>query len=378
MDRQDDFDRIVASLHECSLNPGCWDRTAALLAESLGLAHHHVAVVSGSAGYLFGRMDFDGRPRPEIERNFAAGEFALDERTPRIVALPHARVVSGNDLWSASEKRRSYIYNRYFRNTPEFPDRTIDQLLLRLDVGSENVGWCLGRTDDTGEWTSEQIALIERLVPHVVQFVHMRQSLAKVRAWGAAFEQLLLQPWHGLALLDRYGAVMSRNEQARRILSQSDELGERDGFLFARSPADNDGLEKLLGQALPHPGREPAAGAIVLGRTADRPPLTVSASPVTIDQGDYGARRVAVLVRITDPTVRTRIDPGAVEELLGLTPAQSYVAALLAQGQTVRDIAAATDRKESSVRFLLKQTYLRLGVSRQVDLVRMVLMAASR
>ena len=148
MDRQYEFDRIVASLHECSLNPGCWDRTAALLTESLGLAHHHVAVVSGSAGYLFGRMDFDGRPRPDLERNFAAGEFALDERTPRIVALPHARVVSGNDLWTEHEKRRSYIYNRYFQNSPEFPGRTIDQLLLRLDVGPAQVGWCLGRTAD--------------------------------------------------------------------------------------------------------------------------------------------------------------------------------------------------------------------------------------
>ena len=369
---QDDFDRIVASLHQFSLDAGCWDETAALLAESFQAANHHLAVVGGDGSYLFGRMDFEGKPRLGLEQYFALNDFVRDERTPRIMALPHGRIVSGNALFTDHEKRTSYVYKKYFASPPEFPGRRIDQLFVRLDFGDAMGGWCLGRTDDTGDWTSGRIALMERLLPHVVQFVRVRQSLAKVKAWGVAFEELLRMPRHGLLLLDRRGAIMSANGHAQRIVSRRGELGERDGFLFAHVPADQVKLVKLLGEALPRPGHEPRGGSVTLARTTKGPPISVHVTPVTIDQGDYGARRVAALVRISDPGARTRFDPQGVGETLGLTPAQSVVAARLSEGMTVAEIAAATNRKESAVRSLLKQIYLRLGISRQVDLVRMV------
>ena len=47
-------------------------------------------------------------------------------------------------------------------------------------------------------------------------------------------------------------------------------------------------------------------------------------------------------------------------------------AALLADGETVRSIAAATARKESSICWHLKQIFKKQGISRQADLVRLV------
>ena len=58
---------------------------------------------------------------------------------------------------------------------------------------------------------------------------------------------------------------------------------------------------------------------------------------------------------------------------LGLTPAQSQVVALLAEGLSVREAAAATGRQANAVYFLLKQIYKKQGISRQADLVRLVL-----
>lgn len=53
------------------------------------------------------------------------------------------------------------------------------------------------------------------------------------------------------------------------------------------------------------------------------------------------------------------------------------MAAALADGRTVREIAVTTFRQESSVRWLVKQIHAKLGISRQADPVRMVLTAAS-
>ena len=63
-------------------------------------------------------------------------------------------------------------------------------------------------------------------------------------------------------------------------------------------------------------------------------------------------------------------------ELLGLTTAESQVAVLLSEGTTARDIATATNRQASTIYTLIKRAYRKLGISRQAELVRLVLSLA--
>ena len=94
---------------------------------------------------------------------------------------------------------------------------------------------------------------------------------------------------------------------------------------------------------------------------------------MTVRQMDFGARGVGALVLIADPTSHSVIEPDTVAATLGLTPSESRVATLLAEGRSVRDIASATGRRESSIRWHIKQIYRKLGISRQAELVRLVL-----
>ena len=71
-----------------------------------------------------------------------------------------------------------------------------------------------------------------------------------------------------------------------------------------------------------------------------------------------------------------RIDPGPVGAVLGLTPPESRVAVGLAEGKSVRDIAKVTGLSEHTLYWHLKQIYQKLPISRQVDLVRLVLSIA--
>ena len=73
------------------------------------------------------------------------------------------------------------------------------------------------------------------------------------------------------------------------------------------------------------------------------------------------------------PARRTRIDPAVAAEALGLTEMESRVAVLLAEGMTVRDVAAAMGRGESTIRSHVKHMFAKHGLSRQADLVRLVL-----
>ena len=73
-----------------------------------------------------------------------------------------------------------------------------------------------------------------------------------------------------------------------------------------------------------------------------------------------------------------RIDPQFVAKSLNLTPKQSLVAVALAEGSSVRDIAVATGREESTIRWFVKEINYKLGISRQTQLVRMVLLLPCR
>ena len=147
-------------------------------------------------------------------------------------------------------------------------------------------------------------------------------------------------------------------------------------MLCARDPDDQFRWERLVADALPTSGAVAISGSMLLGRAAGVPPFVVHVKPVGVSQPDYGARQVAALVLIVEPGRHHRIDPGLVAAALGLTPPESRVAVWLAEGQSVRDIAKVTGLSEHTLYWHLKQIYQKLPISRQVDLVRLVLSIA--
>ena len=136
-------------------------------------------------------------------------------------------------------------------------------------------------------------------------------------------------------------------------------------MLRARKAADRLRLERLVASALPASGAVAVSGSTLIGRGFGSPPLVVHVKPVAVPQPDYGARHTAALILIVDPGSRHRIDPDLVAGTLGLTPMEGRVAAWLAEGRSVREMAEATGRTEGSIYWHLKQIYRKQPVSRQ-------------
>ena len=112
---------------------------------------------------------------------------------------------------------------------------------------------------------------------------------------------------------------------------------------------------------------------MTIGRPGTRTRLVVHITPVPERERDFRAQQVAALVLVVDPESRPRINAELVAQALDLTPAESRLAAMVAAGRAVRDIAAATGRTESTIRWHLKRIFRKQGISRQEDLVRRVL-----
>lgn len=89
-------------------------------------------------------------------------------------------------------------------------------------------------------------------------------------------------------------------------------------------------------------------------------------------------RRSAVLALLYDAIRTPSVAPQLLEASLGLTKAQSVVAALLAEGHGVSEIAAITYRSESAVRWHIRRMHANLNVSRTLDLIRICLTQSMR
>ena len=195
-------------------------------------------------------------------------------------------------------------------------------------------------------------------------------------ALGASLTELLDTTGSGIIQLDQRGRIVEMNDRARDLLRTGDGLFDARGFLFARTPEDNTHLQGLLTRALPPFGAQGVAGSIIVSR-ASALPLVLYVNPVNRQETHLRVWPVAALVLVVDPESRTRIDPAMAGAALGLTGTESRVAVLLAEGMSVREIASAMGRKESTIRSHVKHMFAKHGLSRQVELVRLVLSLAN-
>ena len=230
-----------------------------------------------------------------------------------------------------------------------------------------------GQPSRSHGWRSDQIEIIDRLLPHIRQFIRVRNAFAGVRALNASLAGVIDNTMVGVICVDRPGKIVQANSVARAVLRHRDSLIDRGGCLRARLPADDARLRELLSRVMSPSAAPETVGTMVINRSLELPRLTLHITPVVAHDLGLGSSHVASMVLIVDPAAQPGMDPEHVAAVLGLTLAESRVAVALAEGATAREIAAATSRKEATVRELLKRVHVKLGISRRADLVRTVL-----
>ena len=372
MSSQDTFERLLASLYDAMLDETLWPATSALIDEACGLQGNALGVGIGpkdDVQVISAGLHYRGERHEDLEREYFAVYYPRDEAIPRLRQLPDSRVVHITDLYTPEELQTSPTYNELSRRA-----RTQDGLRVRLaEPDGSHISWYIADPVAPGGWTSPQLTLITGLLPHIRQFIRVRTVLAGTEALNASLTTLLDNSRAGVLHLDRRGRILAANDRARAMLRRGDSVIDKGGILQARVPEDNAQLGQLLARALPAFGEQAISGSLLLRRVSGLSRMALHVSPVGVRHQGYAGQQVAALVLIVEPGSRARLDPALVAQVLGLTAAQSQVAAALAEGYSVRDIARVTGRQENSVRFLLKQIYKKHVLSGQVDLVRLVL-----
>ncbi|MCY3810774.1 MAG: hypothetical protein OXH15_03150 [Gammaproteobacteria bacterium] len=372
MNPDDAFEGSLEALYEAALDDADWPAAAARIEAAVGTGGSTLTVGEGFDNDVrlhFARVLQRGEGREDLAREYFNVYLPHDEAIPRVRRRPHGELVHLPDLYTEDERKTSPVYNEGLRRMG-----SREGLLVRFDgPDALRIVWAVGDPVG-GAWQSGRLRLLEGLLPHIHRSVLIRQALAAADALGAGLAGLLDNDRIGVVQLDRGGRVLAVNAPAHAILRRGDALLDRDGALDVWLPADRSRLRRLVGRALPSwSGEVPGGGSMTVQRASGRSRLGVHVSPVGGRTADFGARRVAALVLVVDPGRRPRIDATRVGKMLGLTPSEARLGALVTEGLRVREIAAVTGWKETYVRWLVRQVYRKLGASGQVDVARQVL-----
>jgi DNA-binding CsgD family transcriptional regulator len=224
------------------------------------------------------------------------------------------------------------------------------------------------------------------LVPHLVRAAQVMYRLreAKVKSVGAlaALEELAC----GVLMLDERGAVTFCHQAARRTLAEEDGLklrqgGPRDtgGRLFASDLQVRKALDSALEACLRQEAEaRDCSRGIRVPRTSNRPDYVLQiTSLATRTDLRPDQNPAAAIVFISDPDSELVVDESLLRRRYGLTPAETRLAQLLLNGETLASAAKHLGVGETTAKTQLQHMFQKTRTHRQPELVKLLLTVVS-
>ena len=367
------FQQIVAALNEAALDDARWPEASKLIDEAFG-AKGNTLVFAGdlpanSLEIYFAKSHQRGENRSRWTQEYFRVYHAVDEHVPRVRKLPDCKIVPRASLFSERELMTSLAYNEgYARYEMQ------NGLSTRLDgPDGSRIVWSIWDPVNPDGWSTSRIEMVARVLPHVRQYVRVRSALAEANALGASFAELLDNTRIGIIQLDQSGEIVETNDSAQTVLRCDDGISDAGGELRVVRPEDQFRFETLLGRALPPLGDKAESGSMLVRRRSLSPRYALHVMPILSRKANVHSKPPAALVLIVDPARRVQVEPALVATALELSPAEAEIAVMIAKGLTLRQIAAKTGRAYSTVRTHVKNTFAKLGASRQIEVAQAVL-----
>ena len=224
-----------------------------------------------------------------------------------------------------------------------------------------------------GQYEPESLHLMQAVVPHLRRAVEINHRITQLIGHTRAFASVLEQSSNAIVLLNSSGEVIYSNSAAEQV------RGKDLMFHGKRVHIANPEARKQFDTALVgcfETLRESDAAVMQSGVHVAIPrnsllPLSVYIAPFRI-AGASPQDPVPpdlVMLQIVDPEHQIVLDANRLREVMDLTPAEARVAAYLCRGESAQQIGKSLAISSHTVRDHMKHIYLRVGVSKQSELV---------
>ncbi|MGB1140736.1 MAG: helix-turn-helix transcriptional regulator [Halioglobus sp.] len=325
--------------------------------------------------------------RPEPNQNQADGEladpddwqasayreqfFSLDP----FVNLPVNNVVSLEDILSDEQLVESDYYQHYLEPIGLFRILGVDT----TEPGGMLARLRLSRRRNEPAFGPRERDLLTLLTPHLRRAIEVYAKLNRTASERDVYAGAVNQLSVASIILDEQGRLLSINDVGRALLDDGAGLSLRDSRLHIEGRDINRELQAALDEIIraQQQGETSVVRALRVPRQGGRSDLGLVIRPVPTSQWSEGQSSPSAAVFISDPDLQESTSRQVLGELFGLTPAESNLATLLARGLSLADVSDAQGISQHTARAQLKSIFAKTGVSRQAELVRLVLKSAA-
>jgi DNA-binding CsgD family transcriptional regulator len=371
------YDAIVQTIYRAASGLETWDEPMRQIAAASAAINVGLMAFNREVGtVLFG---YSGGPRPpNAIAEYIRTYHRIDPRLPVVLQSPIGKWVACQDHFDDEFVANHPFYRdfllpygaRYLYAAKLLEDdATIMVMAHSRPQGNPMV--------DPAERTA-----VERIGRHVSVALEIQKKvrgIAERDALGFALLDRLNQP---VILLDRDRNITFSSREARAMLERGDPLSDRDGVLICRNAECDAALTMALRELVTLPSDAHTLGntregrRTMLLRSADSS-QAVAATLVALrardaEPGALGHASRALLA-IHQPGPVKAVDPDLLIVAFGFTRAEARMAARLAEGLSVDEIATEFGVSISTIRSQLSSAFEKTSTKRQAELVRVLL-----
>lgn len=246
-----------------------------------------------------------------------------------------------------------------------------------LNSSTYKSGVVILRNKASGPWDKGDTRVINDLLPHLQRAFNIHSEFTHLRLKQDALLKGLDRLVIGLILYNRQAKPVYINPTAKAIIKSHPALELSEGDLLLTNKEDEKNLRKTIIDTAEIDPDDSWKQSVAIGVThpaVDAPlPLLVTpmhAHLITSDL-DYEGARVAVF--LSDPNLQQPISVESLVSVYNLTPSEAQVAISLANGHSIDEIANSSHHSTHTIRSQLKSVFRKTGVSRQSELIKMLL-----
>lgn len=362
-----EFDLLVKLIYSGILEPVPWTRFLDSLRERFEANYVALILRMPNAERPL-QVVYAGQSQPVLAAPVFTDFVALDP----FVNLPRNRMVTLEELIDEQTWRASSCYHEFYAPLDV-------RYHIAADIGMEGLEpdcrLRITRPSGASRFGERERALGNLLMPHLAIAVQLRASLDIAEVERHSYAGMLGRLSVGAVFLGRDGQILKMNPAASEILAQRDGLSASHGILTAAFPGENRELRRLIEQAVcaGGDGIPGVLSGMSISRTSGRANLGIAVRAAPPTEWSESSSRPAALVIIRDPQARVLASHEQLKRLYGLTAAEANLAMHLMRGSTVEAAAQSLQVSRNTVRCQIRAIFAKTGVTRQTDLLRVLL-----
>jgi DNA-binding CsgD family transcriptional regulator len=349
---------LIGRVYDAAMDGDLWAGVAPRIAEAFESSSAVLKLHNGPDVHLLECTE--NMIVPEGRREWAEHWHRRDLWVERTVAFGLSSIVTGDDIVTPEEQRKSGFYQEWLRELDIF-----HVVGTAFSAGDGAIGvFGVHRPEQDQGYTQADRRRSALFLPHLQRALEVGQRLASVGQ--AAALDVLDRIDTGALVVTRTRRVAYANRMAEDILRAAPEIRVRDGQVFLREVGLQNRFARMVRACI-----ETAAGRPELPESAmsiprpGRLPLMLAVAPLRPTEV-LAASRPFALVFLRDPELLT-LAAQCLRDLFGLTRTEAAIASDLGCGRSLDDIAHRRGVGLVTVRSHLKQILAKTGTNRQAE-----------